>query len=340
LLIIHLKKIYRGGTVVQYRKFGRTGWKVSEIGFGAWAIGGGWGAQEDAESVKTLHKALDLGVNFIDTAQGYGNGKSEEIIGKTLRERGGLENVYIATKIPPKPGPWPPSPYCRIGDRFPGDYLRERTELSLKTVGRDYIDVMQLHTWTRAWNEEAGWLETLRALKEEGKIRAIGISTPEVDQDALNELIRSEALDSVQVIFNIFEQKPAAQMFPLAKRHDCAVIVRVPFDESALTGKLTEDTTFPPDDFRSRYFKGERLTETLKHVDEVRQVVGDHYEGSLVRAALRFCLEPEAVSTVIPGMRKVYQAEDNCAVSDLGPMPEVLYEKLKKQYWEKSFQYV
>jgi len=323
---------------MKYRTFGRLGWKVSEIGFGGWAIGGGWGPQEDAQSLRTLREALDLGVNFIDTAQAYGEGRSEKLIARVLKARGQTREVYVATKIPPRPGPWPPSPYCKIGDRFPSDYLRERTEQSLRNLGREAVDVLQLHTWTRAWNDETEWLETLRALVQEGKIRAIGISTPEVDQDALNDLIRVGALDTVQVIFNIFEQKPAAQLLPLAKKHGVGIIVRCPFDESALTGKLRADTTFPEGDFRRRYFRGDRLTETLKRVRQVQQVVGDAYD-SPATAALKFSLKPDAVSTVIPGMRKVEQARQNCAASDLPDMDDPLYEKLKKQYWEKAFQY-
>src|SRR4051812_21898880 len=146
---------------MRYRTFGRTGWKVSEIGFGAWAIGGSWGPQSDSDSLAALNRALDLGCNFIDTAQGYGEGKSERTIAQVLKNRRG-EKVYVATKIPPAPGPWPPSPYCVAEERFSEKYLRERLERSLRDLQTDCIDVVQLHTWTRAWNGNPTPLEHLR----------------------------------------------------------------------------------------------------------------------------------------------------------------------------------
>jgi aryl-alcohol dehydrogenase-like predicted oxidoreductase len=156
---------------MRYRTFGRTGWKVSEIGFGAWAIGGGWGPQEESESVAALNRALDLGCNFIDTAQGYGNGRSERIIAQVLKSRGSgaRDKVYVATKIPPvSPGAWPPSPFDVAEERFPESYLRERLERSLRDLQTDCIDILQLHTWTRAWNRDPKPLEILRKFKTEG----------------------------------------------------------------------------------------------------------------------------------------------------------------------------
>nr|MBA3272527.1 aldo/keto reductase [Chthoniobacterales bacterium] len=245
---------------MNFRTLGRLGWNVSEIGFGAWAIGGGWGTQSDDESIAALNRALDLGCNFIDTAQGYGNGRSERIIGKALKERGGNDRVYVATKIPPTPdGAWPPSPYDRAADRYPEKYLRERLERSLSDLQTDCLDIVQLHTWTRAWNQDPQPLEVLRKLQKEGKLRGIGVSTPEHDQNALVQLIRDGWLDSVQIIYNIFEQEPQAELFPAAKQANTGVIVRMPFDESVLTGKLTKETKFETGDFRNNYFAGDRL---------------------------------------------------------------------------------
>src|SRR2546423_1443611 len=225
---------------MKYRTFGRLGWKVSEIGFGAWAIGGSWGTQRDDESIAALHKALDLGCNFIDTAQGYGNGRSEKIISQVLRERKG-ERVYVATKFPPTAnGAWPPTPHDSIEERFGEAYLRERLERSLRDLESDCIDIVQLHTWTRAWNRNPTALEVLRKFQKEGKIRGIGISTPEHDQNSLIDLMRNGWLDSVQVIYYNFEQEPAAEFLPAAVEHKVGVIVRVPFDESALTGRSEE----------------------------------------------------------------------------------------------------
>jgi aryl-alcohol dehydrogenase-like predicted oxidoreductase len=323
---------------MKYRTFGRLGWNVSDIGFGAWAIGGSWGPQDESESVKALHRALDLGVNFIDTAQGYGDGRSERIIGQVLKERKG-DKVYVATKIPPKsPGDWPPSPYDTMEARYPEAYLRERVERSLRDLRTDSIDLLQLHTWTRAWNRYPSALETLRTLQQEGKIRGIGISTPEYDQNSLVDLMRRGYLDAVQVIYNIFEQEPRAEFLPIAAEHNVAVIVRVAFEESALTGKLTEQTKFADGDFRNNYFAGDRLERTVRRVRKVAEAVGGD-EPDLATAALKFALKGPGVSTVIPGIRNVRQAEMNVAVSDLPPMSDELERKLRAHRWNKAFWY-
>jgi aryl-alcohol dehydrogenase-like predicted oxidoreductase len=312
---------------MKYRIFGRLGWKVSEIGFGAWAIGGaGWGKQADHESIRTLHKALDLGCNFIDTAQGYGDGHSEQIIGKVLRERKG-ERVYVATKIPPKPGNWPPTPYDKIEDRYSEAYIRERIEASLSSLQTDCIDLLQLHSWTRAWNRHPLALGILRDLQKEGKLRGIGISTPEQDQNSLVELMRDGWLDAVQVIYNIFEQEPAAEFLPAAMENKIGVIVRVAFDEGSLTGKFTEQTTFSAGEFRSNYFAGDRLARTVKRVEKIKATVGTA-EPDMATAALNFALKPAAVSTVIAGTRNERQAELNCGVSDQPAMSDELEMKL------------
>ncbi len=327
---------------MKYRKFGRLGWQVSSIGFGAWAIGGSWGPQEDADSVAALHRALDLGVNFIDTAQGYGDGKSERIIGKVLKAQGQSgknQRVYVATKIPPKsPGDWPPSPYDRCEDRYPESYLRERVERSLRDLQTDCLDIIQLHTWTRAWNKSPYALEILRKLQKEGKLLGIGISTPEHDQNSLIDLIRGGWLDSVQVIYNIFDQEPQAEFFPEAVESDVGVIVRVALDESALAGKLTAQTKWDDKDFRTRYFAGDRLTRTIERVEKVRQTVGDS-ERDMATAALKFALKPAAVSTVIPGIRTITQAEANCAVSDAPPITDDLEHRLRAHQWRRAFWY-
>ena len=322
---------------MKYRTFGRSGWTVSEIGFGAWAIGGSWGPQSDDDSVAALHRALDLGCNFIDTAQGYGDGKSERIIADVLKLRTG-EKVYVATKIPPAPGAWPPSPYDRAEERFSAKYLRERLERSLRDLKTDCIDLVQLHTWTRAWNRDPKPLETLRTFHREGKLRAIGISTPEHDQDSLIDLMRGGWLDAVQVIYNIFEQEPQAEFFPVAKEHNVGVIVRVAFDESALTGKLTPQTKWTAGDFRNNYFAGDRLERTVRRVEKIKQAVGSA-EPDLATAALKFALKPEAVSTVIPGIRNIHQAQANCGISDQPPMSDELERALHEHRWLRAFWY-
>jgi aryl-alcohol dehydrogenase-like predicted oxidoreductase len=320
---------------MKYRAFGRLNWQVSEIGFGAWAIGGtGWGKQEDADSIRALHAALDRGCNFIDTAQGYGDGHSEKIIGQVLKDRKG-ERIYVATKIPPKPGHWPPSPYDKIEERYSEAYLRERVEASLRALQTDCLDLLQLHSWTRAWNRNPTALEVLRALKREGKLCGIGISTPEQDQNSLVDLMRNGFLDAVQVIYNIFEQEPAAEFLPVAQEYKVGVIVRVVFDEGALTGKFTEQTKFAEGEFRNHYFAGDRLARTVRRVEKIKAIIGSS-EPDMATAALKFALKPAAVSTVIPGMRNARQAELNCGVSDPAPMSDALAYQLRDHAWRRA----
>jgi aryl-alcohol dehydrogenase-like predicted oxidoreductase len=323
---------------MKYRIFGRLGWQVSEIGFGGWAIGGtGWGPQQDSESVRALHRALDLGCNFIDTAQGYGDGHSEQIIGRVLKERRG-DRIYVATKIPPVPGSWPPSPYDKIADRYPEAYLRTRIESSLQNLQTDCLDLLQLHTWTRAWNRHPTALEVLRQLQKEGKLRGIGISTPEQDQNSLVDLMRGGWLDAVQVIYNIFEQEPAAEFLPTALEYKVGVIVRVVLDEGALTGKFTAETEFSEGEFRNHYFAGDRLARTVRRVDRIEAAIGTA-EPDVATAALKFALKPAAVATVIPGMRNERQAEMNCGVSSQEPMTDTLEAKLREQAWRRGVWY-
>ncbi|MEI7809828.1 MAG: aldo/keto reductase [Verrucomicrobiota bacterium] len=323
---------------MKHRTFGRLGWQVSEIGFGAWAIGGaGWGKQGDDESIRALHRALDLGCNFIDTAQGYGDGHSEQIIGRVLKERRG-ERIYVATKIPPQSGAWPPTPYDQIEVRYPEAYIRERVEASLRSLQTDCLDLLQLHTWTRAWNRNPTALEVLRQLQKEGKLRGIGISTPEQDQNSLVDVMRRGWLDAAQVIYNIFEQEPAAEFLPVAREHNVGVIVRVAFDEGALTGKFTEQTKFAEGEFRQNYFAGDRLPRTVKRVEKIRSAIGSA-ESDLATAALKFALKPKAVSTVIPGIRNVRQAELNCGISDLPPLTDALELKLREHAWRRGVWY-
>jgi aryl-alcohol dehydrogenase-like predicted oxidoreductase len=321
---------------MKYRKLGRTGLAVSEIGFGAWAIGGSWGPQSEADSVAALHRALDLGVNFIDTAASYGDGRSERIIAAVLKDR--RDAVIVATKTPPAAGPWPPSPYCEASVRYPAKYLRENVEERLRNLGTDHLDILQLHTWTRAWNRHPEPFEVLRALKQEGKIRHVGISTPEHDQNSVIALMRDGWVDVVQVIFNIFEQEPAAELLPAAREAGVGIIVRVVFDEGALTGKWTADTTFPEGDFRRNYFAGDRLGRAVARAGQVAaELTGSGF--TLPQAAIKFALDHPAVGTVIPGMRNPQQAEANCLVCDLPALPADLVGRLHAHNWRRSFWY-
>ena len=324
-----------------YRPFGQHPFKSSEIGFGAWAIGGSWGAQADTDSLAALHRALDLGVNFIDTAAGYGDGRSERLIGQVLRDRaaaGKTEKVFVATKTPPAPGAWPPSPYDRADDRYSETYLRDNLATRCSHLGVEKIDLLQLHTWTRAWNRHPTPFKILRQLQREGRIGLIGVSTPEHDQNSVIDLMRGDWVDSVQVIYNLFEQEPAAELLDVARECGVGIIVRVVFDEGVLTGKFTPATTFAPDDFRAGYFAGDRLARAIAHAEQIRQdLMGAPY--TMAEAAIKFVLAHPAVSTVIPGIRNVAQADANCRVSDLPPLPADLLQALRRHNWRRGVWY-
>ncbi len=330
---------------MQYRALGNTGLNVSSIGFGAWAIGGGWGDQSDDESLAALHSALDAGVNFIDTAAGYGNGHSEKLIGRVLKERADNNHpIYVATKTPPAPGPWPPTPYCDMNDRYSEKYLRENIEQRLACLDVECIDLLQLHTWTRAWNHDPQPFEILAKLKKEGKIRHVGLSTPEYDQNAVIDLMRNGLIDTVQVIYNIFEQEPAAELLPVAQQHNVGIIVRVVFDEGVLTGKYTGNETFPATgDFRARYFAGDRLQRAVDRVEKIKQALAagsftDNY--TMPQAAIHFALAHPAVSTIITGVRNVTQAQQNAQTADLPPMSDAMLHELRQHHWNRAFWYV
>lgn len=321
---------------MRYRKLGRTGFEVSEIGFGAWAIGGGWGPQDEKESLDALYRSLDLGINFIDTAAGYGNGKSERLIAQVLKDR--RDRVYVATKTPPLPGNWPPGPYDKAEERYPEKYLRENVEERLRNLNTDCLDVLQLHTWTRAWNRDPKPLDVLKKLKDEGKIRAIGISTPEQDQNCVIDLMRRGYLDTVQVIYNLFEQEPAAELLPVAQESNVGIIVRVVFDEGVLTGKYTQDSKFPEGDFRNTYFAGDRLERAVRRADKIQEEIADS-DYTLPQVALKFALAHPATSSVIPGIRSIQQADANIAVSDMPDLPEAMLHQLREHNWRRGVWY-
>jgi aryl-alcohol dehydrogenase-like predicted oxidoreductase len=321
---------------MKHRPFGNKGIDVSEIGFGAWAIGGSWGHQKESDSMEALEVAVDQGINFIDTAAGYGDGRSERIIGEFLKGRN--ERVTISTKTPPVPGKWPPSPYCRIGERYPEKYLRENLEERMRNLQTEQIDILLLHTWTRAWNDSPEALYVLQKMKSEGLVKLVGISTPEHDQNCVIQLMREGLVDAVQVIYNIFEQEPAAQLLPVALETGTGIIVRVAFDEGVLTGKYKATDTFEKDDFRRHYFAGDRLDRSVKRVERIRKAFGDS-GYSLPQLALKFALSHPAVSTVIPGIRNREQALQNSEISSLPDPDEEVLMQLREHTWNRAFWY-
>jgi aryl-alcohol dehydrogenase-like predicted oxidoreductase len=319
---------------VHYRPLGKTGLSVSEIGYGTWGIGGSmWiGAQED-ESVRALNRAIGLGVNFIDTARGYG--ESERIVGRVVREYP-RDTIYVATKVPPKNGIWPAPQGVDPAETFPGDHIRASLETSLRTSGLEAFDVLQFHVWSDEWMGRGDWLETIEDLKKEGKIRFFGVSINDYQPDSVLELVRSGHLDTVQCIYNLFHQAPEERLLPACAQHGVGVIVRVPLDEGALTGQITPETTFPDGDFRNRYFAGDRKAQVKQRVDALAADLGIETD-QVAEPALRYVLSQDAVSTVAAGMRTVRNVERNAAVGDGRGLTAEQQAIAAKHRWEKNF---
>jgi aryl-alcohol dehydrogenase-like predicted oxidoreductase len=319
---------------MQYRELGRTGLRVSDIGYGAWGIGGsGWIGAQDDESLRALERFIELGGTFIDTARGYG--RSEELVGKVVRRHPG-DGLIVASKVPPKNGEWPARPGVPVEQTFPGQHIRASVEESLRASGLDAFDVLQFHVWSDEWVGHGDWLETVQALKDEGKIRFFGISINDFEPEQGLALVRSGAVDTVQVIYNVFHQQPEEQLLPAAQEDRVGVIVRVALDEGGLTGRITRDTRFEPGDFRARYFGGGRAEDLERHVQALTDDLGIETD-ELPDRALRFVLAHPAVSTVIAGMRTVRNVERNAATSDRGPLPKDQFDILKRARWERDW---
>lgn len=322
---------------MEYRRLGRTGISVSEIGFGAWGIGGMWGPRNDETAVKALHRALDLGVTFIDTALAYGDGHSERLIARVFRER--KARVTAATKIPPKNWRWPASHRIPLRDVFPPSWVRECTEKSLKNLDTGGLDLQQFHVWSDTWMDGPdfpAWREELSSLTREGKVKYFGVSVNDHDPDSALRIAASGLIATVQVIYNIFDQSPEKNLFPLCRKLGIGVIARVPLDEGSLSGTFTTKTTFPQGDWRREYFTGQRLRETVERVEKLRPLF-DKEGLSLPIGALKFCLSHPIVSTVIPGMRRPEHAEANVPASDGKPLPAPLLNELGNHAWPRNF---
>ncbi|NOT74690.1 MAG: aldo/keto reductase [Cyclobacteriaceae bacterium] len=314
------------------RRFGRTNWNISEIGYGMWGLAG-WTGNEEDEIERALEKSVELDCNFFDTAWGYGAGKSEQILGKLLR-RHPNKKLYAATKIPPMNFKWPSKPEYRIEDCFPASHIIEYTEKSLKNLNVESIDLQQFHVWDDQWSVSDEWKEAVAKLKKEGKIKSIGISVNRWEPENVLNTLRTGLIDSVQVIYNIFDQAPEDHLFPLCKKLDIGVIARVPFDEGTLTGTMTKDTTFPTDDWRSTYFVKENLISSVEHADALRP----HIPAGMTmpELALKFILLNDDVHTTIPGMRKVKNVEANMAASSGSKLEKSLALKLKSHRWDRT----
>jgi aryl-alcohol dehydrogenase-like predicted oxidoreductase len=320
---------------MRYRRLGRTGFHVSEIGYGAWGIGGTqWLGADDRESRLALRHAIDLGLNFIDTALAYGEGHSEELVGEVVREAD--HKIYVASKVPPKNQLWPARPGIPIADVFPYEHIMQSTERSLKNLKLDSIDLQQLHVWNPEWIARDEWKRAFEDIKRTGKAQAVGVSINDHQSDSALEIIKTGLIDSVQLIYNIFDQSPEKHLFPLAIERDIGVIARVPLDEGALTGKIDQFTQFEPTDFRARYFQGDRKKQVAERVAAIQRDL--HLSnGALPELALRFCISHPAVSCVIPGMRTRANVNFNCSIPGKGPLPEKVIAILRNHAWERNF---
>ncbi len=316
---------------MNHRRFGRTGWETSEIGYGMWGMAG-WAGSDDEESLRSLQRAVDLGCNFFDTAWAYGRGHSERLLGELVRANPG-KRLYTATKVPPKNFKWPSRRGYPLDECFPPDYIERRVHESLEHAGLDRFDLVQFHVWEDDWVDDDRWARKMDDLKRQGLFDAVGISINRWEPWNGIRAVRSGHVDAVQVIYNLFDQNPEDELFPACAEMDVAVIARVPFDEGTLTGTLTKDSTWPEGDWRNTYFVPENLIPSVERAERLKAILPEGM--TLPEMALRFILNEARVSTVIPGMRKLRHVEANMACSDAGPLPGALHESLRLHRWDR-----
>jgi aryl-alcohol dehydrogenase-like predicted oxidoreductase len=316
---------------MRHRTFGRISWQVSEIGYGMWGMGD-WTGSNDEESMHSLERAVDLDCNFFDTAWAYGNGRSEKLLGR-LVSRYSKRKLFTATKIPPKNLQWPARPGYSIDEVFPADHIRKYVEKSLGNLGINTIDLIQFHVWSDAWAEDLSWQRAMEALKSERLVRAVGISVNRWEPENCIRSLQTGLIDSVQVIYNIFDQSPEDKLFPICQELNVAVIARVPFDEGSLTGTLNAHSKWPDGDWRNIYFGHENLKASVDHAEALRPMIPTGM--TMPEFALRFILSNPVVSTIIPGMRKLKHVEANLAASDKGTLPEELIHRLRAHRWDR-----
>jgi aryl-alcohol dehydrogenase-like predicted oxidoreductase len=320
---------------MNYRTFGRAGWPVSEIGYGMWGMGG-WTGSDDAESLRSLHRAVELGCTFFDTAWAYGQGHSERLLGELVRAHPG-RGLVVASKVPPKNMKWPGKAEYAAGDTYPADHVRQLTEASLEHLGLERIDLMQLHVWDDTWVADEGWQRAAEALRRDGLIRAFGISINRWQPENVLKALDTGLVDAVQVVYNVFDQAPEDVLFPACRARGVAVIARVPFDEGTLTGTLTRDSRWPEGDWRNVYFSPANLAASVARAEALAPLVPP--DATMSELALRFILSCQDVATVIPGMRRTRHVEANLAASDRGPLPPALVAALRAHRWDRAVQH-
>lgn len=317
---------------MRYRTLGRTGWQVSDIGYGMWGMGG-WTSSDDDESLRSLHRAVELGCNFFDTAWAYGQGHSERLLGRLVRAHPD-KRLYVASKIPPKNSKWPARPEYPLDETFPPDHIRQYVESSLQNLGLDQMDLIQFHVWDDTWAEDGRWQKAVDDLKREGLIRAVGISINRWEPENAIRALRTGLIGAVQVIYNIFDQAPEDRLFPVCRELNIGVIARVPFDEGSLTGTLTLDSRWPEGDWRNGYFGPENLRASVERAEALRPLIPSGM--NMPEMALRFILANPDVSTIIPGMRKIKNVEMNIAASNAGGLEPDLIRKLRAHRWDRK----
>jgi aryl-alcohol dehydrogenase-like predicted oxidoreductase len=318
---------------MNYRRFGRTNWQVSEIGFGMWGMGS-WSGSDDEESLQALQRAVDLGCNFFDTAWAYGEGRSEKLLGRIIRANSD-KKLYTATKIPPKNLQWPSRRGSALDDCFPPEHIDQYVRSSLENAGVGHFDLIQFHVWEDAWVDDDRWAKKIDELRGEGLIEAVGISINRWEPGNGVRTVRSGLIDSVQVIYNIFDQNPEDELFPACVEMDTAVIARVPFDEGSLTGTLTKESSWPEGDWRNVYFVPENLIPSVERADALKPIA-ERAGISMPDMALRFILGHPVVSTIIPGMRKLSHVDANIATSDVGRLSDDLLAELSEHRWDRK----
>jgi aryl-alcohol dehydrogenase-like predicted oxidoreductase len=316
---------------MKYRTFGKTNWSISEIGYGMWGMAG-WTGSDDEESLGSLQLALDLGCNFFDTAWGYGAGRSEHLLGELVRANKD-KKIYTATKMPPKNFRWPSIREFSLDDCFPPDHIEEYVSRSLKNAGLESFDLMQFHTWEDSWLDDERGINKMLDLKSQGFFHAIGISMNRWEPWNGIRAVESGLINSVQVIYNIFDQNPKDELFPVCRKMNVGVIARVPFDEGTLTGTLTKTSRWPEGDWRNTYFVPENLIPSVERADALKPLIPEGM--TLPEMALRFILGEPTVSTIIPGMRKPGHVRSNLSASDSGLLSTELMKELEKHRWDR-----
>jgi aryl-alcohol dehydrogenase-like predicted oxidoreductase len=317
---------------VKYRKLGRTGFDVSEMAQGLWGMSG-WTGSTDKESLAALQLAVDLGCNFFDTAWAYGEGKSDALLGDTMAHNA-KKRLYAASKIPPANDRWPALPEYKYTDVFSAAHVFKYADLIRKKLRVDSIDVLQFHVWDDSWTDVPEFRSTVEKLKRDGWIRYFGLSLNRWQPENGIKALHTGLVDVVQVIYNIFDQSPEDELFPICQELNIGVIARVPLDEGSLGGKMTLQTRFPKDDWRALYFGPENLSKTIRRVEKLKKIVPAGM--TLPEMAMRFILSHPAVSTTIPGMRKLEHVRQNIATSDTGPLDKALLAELKKHRWDRT----